>query len=607
MSWSSGNIQWTFPFKSLNGTSCRIDVYKRGYTAEFVYTLRAAANPFYFEEDDSDDLLNDVLRYRTGYIRVIEEYAHGWISEIYPSAPFDRYVEVYYGETLVFNGFIQVQDFSNDQVPVPRVIELPVISPLGLMEKRTFRNWQYQPPVNVTLAALLNTVLINSYTYVYYPSNYGYPNPVNFGMKIMSLVVTPWDSNYHHSMNIAAYQRVMKGQSYSYIIEAICKAFGWIAHDTPDALIFTAFDYEGNYYRTTVGHIGESGYTENADIPSAATDLTTYFTPADSNANITTLQPETGIEINYDGDALSREFNFDYTYIPDENPIVTMPSESSEPDEVNSLCILLPVPMLHEITGVGRLSFTNEDYINVGQGVVAWNGKEGVMISLSGSYPSNTSLFSVRFYIKKRSGQSYRVSYDMKGNANGFLRALAFYDGNVSEYYITTQIDYSHDNYVEVTFKYRFNNNNPQLGNYALIFITNIELQVLEDEEPFAKYRYKPADSGDIISPDGDTSVEGYTGELNPAISSSVTMPISLYRMNDHLIGNSVRDDKLTVYPYMFTPRKHLVSKFRYEAALTFPHVKLFTYMNRKWRIIAQRFDPWNDEYQLTMQNSSVL
>lgn len=607
MSWSSGNIQWTFPFKSLNGTSCRIDVYKRGYTAEFVYTLRAAANPFYFEEDDSDDLLNDVLRYRTGYIRVIEEYAHGWISEIYPSAPFDRYVEVYYGETLVFNGFIQVQNFSNDQVPVPRVIELPVISPLGLMEKRTFRNWQYQPPVNVTLAALLNTVLINSYTYVYYPSNYGYPNPVNFGMKIMSLVVTPWDSNYHHSMNIAAYQRVMKGQSYSYIIEAICKAFGWIAHDTPDALIFTAFDYEGNYYRTTVGHIGESGYTENADIPSAATDLTTYFTPADSNANITTLQPETGIEIDYDGDLEgTHEFDFKHTYISD-NSIVTMPSEASEPDEINSLCNLGPVPFLQEISLVGPLSFDNDDYVNIGQGVCAWNGNIGVMISLSGSYPSNKSLFSVRFYIKKRSGQLYNVSYNMIGNSGGFLRALAIYSSNVDSYYITTSVNSSNDDYVEVSFKYRFGGSHERLPAHALIFISNIVLHVYEDGEPYADYRYKPADSGDIISPDGDTSVEGYTGELNPAISSSVTMPISLYRMNDHLIGNSVRDDKLTVYPYMFTPRKHLVSKFRYEAALTFPHVKLFTYMNRKWRIIAQRFDPWNDEYQLTMQNSSVL
>ena len=346
MSWSSGNIQWTFPFKSLNGTSCRIDVYKRGYTAEFVYTLRAAANPFYFEEDDSDDLLNDVLRYRTGYIRVIEEYAHGWISEIYPSAPFDRYVEVYYGETLVFNGFIQVQDFSNDQVPVPRVIELPVISPLGLMEKRTFRNWAYQPPTNVKIATLLNTVLGIDYSYVYYPRNYGYPNPVSLSSKILSLVVTPWNPDYHQSMNIASYQRVMKGEKYSYLIDAICKAFGWIAHDTPDALIFTAFDHEGDYIRTQVGHIDEEGYTEVVSIPSTVEDLTTYFTADDDHANITTLQPETGIEISYDGDTLNREFSFDHTYVPDNNGIVTMPSESSEPDEINSICNLTPVPSL---------------------------------------------------------------------------------------------------------------------------------------------------------------------------------------------------------------------------------------------------------------------
>ena len=44
----------------------------------------------------------------------------------------------------------------------------------------------------------------------------------------------------------------------------------------------------------------------------------------------------------------------------------------------------------------------------------------------------------------------------------------------------------------------------------------------MEDGEPYTEYRYKPADKGDTIPATG-----------NPAISSTLTMPISPYRLND--------------------------------------------------------------------------
>ena len=596
MSWSQGNLMWQFPFKSLNGTSCNINVYKKGYTGEFVFNnLKAAADPFFFEEDDSEDLLNDVLRYRTGYIRVIEEYAHGWLSDIYPTEAFDRYVEVLYGSELVFNGYIQVQDFCDELVPVPRVIELPIISPLGLLEQKIFTG--IIPPTSKTLGELLDTALAGSYDYMYMPKKFGYPNQVSMGWKILSTVVTPWNDDFHYSMNVDTQNKVMKGESYAFLIEAICKAFGWIAHDTPGALIFTAFDYEDDYCYFPVGHIGQSGYQQDANISATAISLEDYFTLADDQANVTTLQPETGIEIDYEGDSGTIDFDFKHTYIPAQDAIITMPSEASDPDEVNSLCNLLPIPLLGEISGVGSLSFENNDCLAPGNGCCAWNGKRGVMISLA-SYNSGHELFTVKFYFKKRSSQSFKLSYDMTGRQNGYLRQLAFSGGDIDSYYIYTYVDATNADYVMARFSYRWGGNYPQLPRQATIFISNIKLDVFEDGEPYAEYRYLPASDSDIIP-------EVYNPQ--PAVSMSVDMPISLYRNNDHLIGASVRQTKLTTYPYMFTPRHHLVSKFKYAAALTFPHIKLFNYMNKKWRIIAQRFDPWNDEYQLTMQNSSVL
>ena len=593
------NVKWRASFKSLNGTSCTIDIYQNDWPSYIdPIQVTAAADPFFFEEDDSDDLLDDVLRYSTGYIRLVKQFDSGIASldDIYPTEAFDRYVEVKYGNTVVFNGYIQVQDFSDELVPVPRVIELPVISPLGLMDQKIFAN--ILPPTSKTLGELLNTALSGLYSYVYFPKNYGYPNPITMGMKILSTVVTPFNDDYHYTMNIASDNYVMKGESYAFLIEAICKAFGWIAHEIPGSLIFTAFDYEDQYYYYPVSRIGESGYGADADIPATAIDLTDYFTPADDHSNVTKLLPETGIEINYEGESDTKEFDFVHTYIPEQDAIITMPTYANEPDEVNSICNLHSIYNLHETSIQGVLSFDNNDLLNIGRGCCAWNGDKGVMISMSGAEHSGNQLFWLRFYFKKRGSQIYRVSYDMIGRQNGYLLQLAVSGSDVDEYYVYTTIDPTNTDYVEVKFNYRFDSNHPQLPSQAVIFISNIRLKILEDSEPYSEYRYKPAGDSDIIP-------EVYNPQ--PAISKSITMPISLYRNNDNLVGSSVRSNKITTYPYMFTQRKHFVGNFRFSAALTFPHVRLLSYMSKNWRIIAQRFNIWDDEYQLTMENSSIL
>lgn len=603
------NIRWFSNFKSLNGTSCTINIYDNDWPAGVTKGVRAAADPFFFEEDDSDDLLNDVVRYRTGYIRLVEQNAFGDLADIYPTGIFDRYVEVLYGGTVVFNGYIQVQDFDSEQVPVPRVLEFPVISPMGLFNQRTFTNSSntlYMPPSAASLGSLLDVILASftSYSYVYIPYNYGYPNPVGLGLNVSTLVVRPWNDDYHHSMTIAPSHKVMKGETYEYLIEGICKAFGWICHDTPDALVFTAFDFKGDYVRYPVGHVGDNDYADTIGIPSTASDLTTYFTPADDAANETTLQPDTGIEIDYDGDLNNREFSFDRTYT---DGVITAPGMTQyDPDEVWSLCNLVPVPNLWEIDITTVMSFDNNDKLVGGRGVVAWNGKVGVMLSMV-SWQSGTELFKVRFYMRRRSNQSYNITYQMKGIQSGSLGQLANSPSDIDEQYIYTTISTANDYYVQVSFWYRWGGSNlPQLPTQALIFISDINIEVYEDNLPYSEYRYKPAGDSDIIGPDGDTGTL-QSGDVNPAVSSSITMPISLYRLNDHLIGNSVRTEKVSLYPYLFLPRKQLVSRFRMASALTYQYMRLMSYMNKKWRIIAQKFSPWDDKMTLTMQNSSIL
>ena len=603
----NGNIRWTSTFKSLNGTTCRIDIYMRDYTGSFVQSVKAADNPFFFEEDEDSDLLNAVLRYRTGYLRLMDEYdstSTQSLNEIYPSAPFDRMVEVYYGSTMVFYGFIQVQDFNTELIPVPKVIELPVISSLGLFNKRNFSNTWQQPPTTVTLGSLLNTILTGTnYERVYFPKNSGKTSQyseITLGEEIWSMVATPWNKDYHHSMNVSPINKVMTGETYEYIIEAICKAFGWICHETPTAIVFTAFDYEDTYSYYAVGHIGEVNQRNDTSIAPTAVTLTTYFEPADSDAVMQTINPDTGIEVNYEGEDFPGEFDFQRTYVPNDYGVQVMPSQISDPTESFSFCNLIPVPVLVEInTGVTALTFNSNNTISYGVQCVAYKDMDGVLISLVDTSVTTVDKFALRFYMKKRPGQKYAITYKIMGSTDGLLNHLS--DNGIDEYYITTDIDATNNDYILVTFKYRYDANHPALPSYSLIFIHEINLSILEDGEPYARCRYKPVTDSDLIVPAGTAA------NITPKVTSNITMPISFYRLDNHLIGSVVRSTKVTEYPYLFQPRKKLTGIFKLTTNLTFPHIRLYSYLNKKWRIIAQRFDPWNDEMTLTMQHSPVL
>ena len=589
------SIKWRVPFKSLNGTSCRIDIYKEGYSGSIMILSPnnmaahgyAAADPFYFEEETSDDVLNTVIRYRTGYIRLAEVGGFGTLDEIYPTEIFDRYVEVVYGSNVVFNGYIQVQDFSNEFVPSPRVIEFPVISPLGLFEKISFST--IIPPVVKTLGQLLDMIMsAHPITLPYQKVVVPQMNGTDLSQTVMSLVMSPWNKDYWHSMTTDTWNKVMSPEKCDYLIDAICKAFGWICHDTPTALVFTSFEHRSTYISYPVGHIGESGYASQESVPTTATALITYYDPADSGATVSMIQPDTGIEIQYEGEFGTIDFSFDRTYFESVEMI-----DASDPRESVSLCNLTPVANLFEVNNVSTLSFDANGKVNIGKACVVWKDYIGVMVSM-GAWPSGQELFKIRYYTKKISGKDWTLSFDLMTSVRNIF-SLKNDEDNVKYEHIGHNYN-RQDNYVEITFKYYYSTT-PLPSNY-LLFFHNFKLEALDNNEPYAKYKFTPAKDSDTIP-----------AATHPAISSSVKMPISKYRMNDRLIGDVLRTDKITEYPYLFQPRQKMVHKFRSTASdvPALYHAMLFSYFSKNWRIIAEEFHPWDDEYQLTMQNSPIL
>lgn len=595
--------RWTTTFKSRGGVTCLVKIYDPDFPSiADPVPVTAATDPFSYQEDDSQDLLNDVMRYRTGYLRIVDDDTLGTkhIADIYPQKAFDRYVEVYYDGVLSFTGYIQVTDFDDEQVPQPRVLEFPITSPLGLFDKKTFSNTAYMPPTMVTLGQMLSRALQSfSYERVYFPKNHGYPNPVGLGMQCFSTLMSPWDDNYHTSVTSQWAQRVMKGEPLSYLIEAICKAFGWICHDTPTELIFTAFDYQGEYYYYPADHISEAGYGGVAtDIPTTAVAVTDYLTPADDQANIETIQPETGIEVEYEGDDGTIDFSFDRTYVARDqgtDGVVTMTGMSPSDGERWSVCDLLPAPQVNELWNLGTISFDTDGKVVQGKGIVAWNGHVGILFSTG---IQDGQICAIRQYVRRINNVSYGLKYDVmiSDYSIGALKEPDDPD-TFKAVHITTSITQT-DDYVNVVFNYH--TGSTPLPSQYLIFIENIEFTRYVNSEPYASYREKPANANDVIDPSG--SLDG-----NPAISSSVTMPVSMYRKNDRLLGLQLRSTRLTTYPYLFTPRKELKARFRIDSAMPWPYALMVTHLGKRWRVIAQQWEPWNDELVLTLEHSSIL
>lgn len=589
------NIRWQVTFKSLNGTTCRVNIYDNDWPASTVMPVRGAADPFFFEEDNSDDILNDVIRYRTGYIRIIENY-YGELDAIYPSSIFDRYVEFLYGSTVMFTGYIQLQDISNTlefssvQNPCPREVELPVISPLGLYDQRTFTVTPFNPPTTVTLGELLDIVMnLGGYEKVTFPDITG----TGFDKTVSSLAVCPFNSDYHHSITSNYMDRMFAPQTYAYFIEAICKAYGWICHDTPQALVFTSFDHKGLYAYYPKGHIGETNYKQSESVSQAGDDIENHFTSADSKPKISTILPDTGIAISYEGDDGNPDFTFDRTYF---NGVAQQ--NAQDPREITSICNLIAPLQLHEVVGCGSLSFDSSGKVNPGIGIVAWNGYEGVLISASSSWADGKELFAIRLYRKMLPNYSFSLSYDIMTSARN-ISALENDDEEATLAHFDVTFNSAQD-YIEAHFIYHYGQTIQggtllPLDDNFLVFIHNISFDWYLDNEPYASYKYLPASKGDTIPSTG-----------YPAISSDITMPISLYRFNDRMIGDTLLTQKVTEYPYLFQRRTELDSVFRGTAPNLY-HARMWEYLGKKWRIIAQEYHPWSDECRLTMQSSPSL
>lgn len=288
------NLRWTMQFESLHGVQCLVKIYDSdGWSGEPT-ALSPGDTPFTYEEDDSDDL-TEVIRYRTGTLRVFVDEGED-IQDLYPATMTEHYVEFLYDGRLDFTGYIQPQTFEREWTAAARVDELQVASPLGLVEQLFF------PPMIAQLvdlrSALFNMILPRLDADIY---DVTFPAPVGSSIlltdgKFRSTVI----EESRIAKNSASINRHYETESLSYILEGMCNIMGCILHEEPGRLIFTRANYDGRY--VSLRKIAQTIQTYYLGTYGSSTVDVLSDHEIDNEATIETVLPVSRVKIKSDGD-----------------------------------------------------------------------------------------------------------------------------------------------------------------------------------------------------------------------------------------------------------------------------------------------------------------
>lgn len=601
--------RWTIPFKSLNGTDCRVDIYEEGWTGAVteLSTANATApgfpadDPFYYEEDNDSDLLN-VIRVKTGYLTLIET-AYGSLEDLYPETDTEHYIEFYYGARLDFVGFMQAQAFDNEWTAPPRTLSFPIMSPLGLIENLKFtpRNPVAELSFRQYLAEVVSG-LDAAYT--------GYYLPQGTNENLLSYIITPFNESVDKTDGSDMYDPM----TYKDFLEGICNLFGLILHDTPTMLIFSKYDYNGIYEELANSATFDSDSVE---------DLEDNFTIASDEGEESMVRPLGKITVKYEGQqntqrtvSVGRMAYISYSIVniwsgtPTWFGAAVAWMKMFSPEFYSSF-------MQYSNDLTPGLMPTNKGVIGAVIG-----SKECVVVYCDSHMGDNTrSILEWRIslypgyaesgYVKITLGVTKHTTIQDEGEASNPFYISVEIDG---DYYDDTNYEFNntvHKYAPDVNGKFWIKCNVPRYGVQMKITLwgsascTDGALYTIDnfmvEAQPVKMYQYR----------------EEY--KMEREIEGSVTSPeegqVSMVMSRDHFNTRSLAyagssGYTAPTYPYLMLAQNRLVMDFKG----TKPDEKdLYLYKwaywisGWHWRIIAQSFHPWDDKYQLTMHRSSTI
>ncbi len=226
-------------FESLHGVQCQVKIYDSDGWSGTPTALTPGDNPFSYEDDDDEDMTK-LIRYKTGTLRVFVDTNQN-ILDLYPSTFHEHYVEFYYGETLDFIGFIQPQSFEEEWSASARVSELQVVSPLGLAKSINFPiSGPWYKKLGTLLFGNILPLLQANVTEVVAP----HPGTQFFTEGLIDSCVMLTEKQSPRSTQLKDH---VESKTLDHLLEGICALLGCVLHEEPGRLIFARPDYNGQY------------------------------------------------------------------------------------------------------------------------------------------------------------------------------------------------------------------------------------------------------------------------------------------------------------------------------------------------------------------------
>lgn len=643
-------LRWRIPFTSRKGKFCRIDIYDPSWTWSVteLSTTNAdapgvpAADPFYYEEDDDEDLLK-VVRIKTGYINLIETQFDG-LTDIYATSLKSRYVEVFYdvdsnnNPIIVFRGYIQQQTFENDWRPAPREVSLPVISVMGLTESLSFD--AELPLTDKSLGYYMKQLLrkiepidgaasVTKYNRVLFPGNAA----GDITATIHPTVVTVDNPDFSKARSSSS--SPYKGITLYDLLEGICNAYGWIVHDMPTCILFTQFDKGGTYYYYPVDYSSTNDIetlSGRATTQQPETDTTlqlgNLMEPSADDSTITQIMPCRTVNAKFDGELVSKvEMTLDHMRakrlfeiteteqgVERKYALATLANADSNAPDISS-------------SNLANDPSITTNWIFSADGVIPvdMESQHRIMVQNPAGWVGSGALFTMNFYkrpmkdpnssITERLKLDYQVAFGNKIYAIDYAPLtrnieLIFWlqCGYVSIYKIVS-ISTSGDNlqgsvYFDdqelpntnaVTLSVYMTN--PSDMTYSIMAVDKLSLGY--EEVVGRDYLVDTTDHEIIGIGDGSDDVDA-------------NMLINCRRISSNMLGSSTHEF-VTYYRYLRQPQTRLQLRMIQNSGniinAPFAYINKIIYWmaNWRWRLIAMSFHPRDDEYTLTMHRSPAI
>ena len=239
---------------ALDGTPYQINIYEPDYSGSVV-VLKGGAQPFVTQETDDEDAFLPI-RSSSGYITVICE-SQSLVDAILPVNVHDRYVELVdvtpNANKVVWNGYILPEEYSGDWNVTPFELQLPIASPIAACLDLQYSGFFKAVTIGEVLKKILYNQLKVAPTYIYSGKfanqTASMLTAVFSDIQFAEVETDPQSPAYGTGQNVGF------GDEYSTIgdvLEAFCKLYGYVIHETPDALWFCSSDMSLTYFKTTM-------------------------------------------------------------------------------------------------------------------------------------------------------------------------------------------------------------------------------------------------------------------------------------------------------------------------------------------------------------------